>query len=314
MSLKENSHTSSSWFLIVNPNSGVRNFSKAWNRIQQILKHKEIDFSFSLTQHSKHEISLVQESLKRGFRKIISVGGDGTLHHVVNGIMTQRYVKTSEIKLGVIPMGTGNDWIKTYQIPNSIEKSIDVLVEDHTEYQDIGLINHTNNQKEYYINVAGIGYDGYVVNKLNSLKKFGPIAYLLSGLYGLLFYKKTSYQIKINDQLIEEKCLMVLFGLCQYSGGGMQMTQDPDPKDGLLDITIAKNFSFFDLVFNLPKLYNGQIVNHKKVINYKATSLEIQENKEQHSYIEADGELLGKGSLNVSIIPNAIQIIIPATQ
>lgn len=310
MSLKENSQHTSSWFLIVNPNSGARNFSKNWNRIQQILKNKEVDFSFSLTQHSKHEISLVQESLKRGFRKIISVGGDGTLHHVVNGIMTQRYIKTSDIKLGVIPLGTGNDWIKTYEIPNSIEKSIDVLLDNNTVYQDVGLITHSNDQQEYYINVAGIGYDGYVVNRLNSLKKFGSIAYLLSGLYGLLFYKKSNYQIKIEGQTIEEKCLMVLFGLCKYSGGGMQMTQDPDPNDGLLDITIAKNFSFFDLVFNLKKLYNGQIVNHKKVTNYKTTSLEVIDLKSQHSYLEADGELLGKGSLKVSIICNALQIIL----
>ena len=87
------------------------------------------------------------------------------------------------------------------------------------------------------------------------------------------------------------------------------MTKDADPKDGLLDITIAKNLSLFDLVFNLPKLYNGKIVHHKKVENYKTTSIEIIEDKESKSFIEADGELLGKGSLKVSIIPKAIKMI-----
>ena len=88
------------------------------------------------------------------------------------------------------------------------------------------------------------------------------------------------------------------------------MTKESNPADGLLDITIAKNFSLFDLVFNLPKLYNGKIVHHKKIENYKATSLEVIETQLNNSFIEADGELLGKGSLKVEIIPKAIQVII----
>jgi diacylglycerol kinase family enzyme len=107
---------------------------------------------------------------------------------------------------------------------------------------------------------------------------------------------------------------MILFGICQFSGGGMQMTKEANPNDGLLDITIAKNFSFFDLVFNLPKLYNGKIVRHKKVETYKVQSVEIQENNSNSSFIEADGELIGKGSLKVSILKSAIQVCIPVTR
>lgn len=302
--------TSSCYYLIVNPHSGTRNFRKSWSQIQQLLTDRNVDFSFAFTQHSKDEIQLVDTAVKQGFRKIISVGGDGTLHHVVNGILRQRYTKSSEIKLGVIPLGTGNDWIKTYEIPLSIEKSIDILLKDHTIFQDVGVLQHSDGTTEYFNNIAGVGYDGYVVKKLNSLKKLGSIAYLISGLQGLLFYKKSTYTIKVQYETIEEKCLMILFGICQYSGGGMQMTKNAQPNDGLLDITIAKNFSFFDLIFNLPKLYNGDIVNHKKVATYKADSIEIQPNNATNAIIEADGELIGTGGLNVSILPTAIQILV----
>lgn len=311
MSHFDTNNVLSSWFLIVNPNAGNTHFLKSWNNIQDLLKTKEFDYSFAFTLYTKHELILVDEAIKQGYRKIISVGGDGTLHHVVNGIMMQRYTKTSDIKLGVIPLGTGNDWIKTYNIPNSIEKSIEIIFKENADFQDVGCIKHGKNQEEYYINVAGIGYDGYVVNKLNSLKRFGSIAYLLSGLYGLLFYKKSNYSIKVNDKIIQEKCLMILFGLCKYSGGGMQMIKNPDPKDGLFDITIVKNISFWNLIFNLPKLYNGKIVDHKKVENFKTSTIEIIEKNNNKSFIEADGELLGKGSLKVSIILKAVQIIIP---
>ena len=98
----------------------------------------------------------------------------------------QKYIKTSKIKLGIIPIGTGNDWIRTYNIPNSIEKSIDIIKKNTTILQDIGCITLLNGKKEYFNNLAGIGYDGYVVKNLKYLKKVGSIAFLLSGLYSLL--------------------------------------------------------------------------------------------------------------------------------
>ena len=85
-----------SWFIIANPASGNKNFSKIWKKIEQLLKNKNLDYSFAFTQFSKHEIDLVQNAIKKGYRNIISVGGDGTLHNVVNGVMLQRYVKIAQ--------------------------------------------------------------------------------------------------------------------------------------------------------------------------------------------------------------------------
>ena len=293
------------WFLIVNPNAGNKNFKKSWNKIKYLLKLKNIQYSFAFTQYTKHETILIKEVIKKGYRNIISVGGDGTLHHVINGIMTQRYIKTSEIKLGIIPLGTGNDWIKTYNIPNSIEKSIDIIKKNSTIFQDIGCITLQNGKKEYFNNLGGIGYDGYVVKNLNYLKKIGSLAFLLSGLYSLFSYKKTKYSIYIKNKTIQEKCLMIIFGICKYSGGGLRITENPNPTDGLLDITIVKDISFFDVLINLPKLYNGTIVHHKKVDNYKVKDVKIINN--YNSIIEADGEIIGNDSLNVSIHDKAVQ-------
>ena len=294
-----------SFFIVVNPHSGNSNFKKSWEKITYILKLKNINFSYSFTEYRKHEVILVDKAIEQGYRNIISVGGDGTLHHVVNGIMKQRYIKTSKIKLGVIPLGTGNDWIRTYNIPNSIEKSINVILKNTTVLQDIGCITLLNGKKEYFNNLAGTGYDGYVVKNLNYLKKMGSLAFLVSGLYSLFSYKKTKYKIIINNKTINEQCLMILFGICKYSGGGLRITKDPNPKDGLLDITIVKNISFLDLLFNIPKLYNGDIIHHRKVTNYKTRELKILDN--YNSTIEADGEIIGNGSLYVTIVRNALQ-------
>jgi YegS/Rv2252/BmrU family lipid kinase len=300
---------SMSWFIIVNPSSGNRNISEQWEKIQQLLKTKKIDFSFAFTQFSKHEIELVDKAIQNGFRNIISIGGDGTLHHVVNGIMQQRYVKTSNITIAVIPQGTGNDWIKTYNIPNDIEKAIEIISKKKTILQDIGVLETENNIVSYFNNVAGLGYDGYIVNKLKTLKRFGSIAYLLSGLAGLLFYKKSVFKIIFDDKTIETKCLMTIFGLCKFSGGGMQFTKDVNSSDGLFDITIAKNLNLFDLVFNLPKLYSGKIVHHKKVETYKTKEITVIPQTTK-PFIQADGELIGTGKVSLKIIEKAIKFVI----
>ena len=293
------------WFLIVNPSSGNKNFKKSWDKIKYLLKLNNIQYSFAFTQYTKHEIILIKNAIKRGYKNIISVGGDGTLHHIINGIMSQPYIKTSKIKLGVIPLGTGNDWIRTYNIPNSIEKSIDVILKNTTTLQDIGCITLFNGKKEYFNNLAGIGYDGYVVKNLNYLKKIGAVAFLLSGLYSLFTYKKSKYTIRIKNKTLHKECLMILFGICTYSGGGLRVTKKPDPADGLLDITVVKNMTFIDLIFNLPKLYNGTIVHHKKIENYKVKDIKIID--DYNSIIEADGEIVGTGSLHVTIYKNVIQ-------
>ncbi|SDT87255.1 lipid kinase, YegS/Rv2252/BmrU family [Polaribacter sp. Hel1_33_78] len=300
---------SNPWFIIANPIAGNRKFSIQWKEIQQLLNNKNIDYSFAFTQFSKHEIELAQNAIQQGFRNIISVGGDGTLHHVVNGIMLQRYVKTSDITIGVIPLGTGNDWIKTYNIPNDVEKAIEIIHHKKTILQDIGVIKTKNKSKTYFNNVGGLGYDGYIVHKLKKLKHFGSIAYLLSGLAGLFFYKKTVFKITFNNKSIETNCLMALIGICKFSGGGMQFTKDVNTADGLFDITIAKNLNIFDLLVNIKKLYNGNIVHHKKVETYKTKLITVIPQTSK-PYIQADGELIGTGKVSFKIISRAINFVI----
>jgi YegS/Rv2252/BmrU family lipid kinase len=300
---------SNSWFIIANPIAGNRNFSKHWNEIQQLLNDKKIDFSYAFTQFSKHEIELVSAAIQQGFRNIISVGGDGTLHHVVNGVMLQRYVKTSDITIAVIPLGTGNDWVKTHKIPCNIKKAIEIIEQTKKIIQDIGVLETENKTISYFNNVAGLGYDGYIVHKLKTLKRFGSIAYLLSGIAGLLFYKKSIFKITFNNKVIETNCLMTLFGICKFSAGGMQFTKDVDTSDGLLDITIAKNLNLFDLIYNIKKLYNGEIVHHRKIETYKTKEITVYA-KNSKPFIQADGELIDTGKITVKIIKKAINFVV----
>ncbi len=303
-----------SWFLIVNPTAGNGSFKKNWLQIQYELKQQNITYTAGFTKNSGHEILLVQEAVTAGYTKIISVGGDGTLHHVVNGIMVQKIIPSIEITIGVIPLGTGNDWVKTYHISKNIKKNIQLIKQANTVYQDVGYVELTNKKSAYFTNVAGVGYDGYVVKTLHKLKRFGPIAYLVSGLAGLLFYKTTKFKITNTTTIKTVKSLMTLVGICKYSGGGMQLTNYSDTSNGLFDISIVKNMNFLELLLNIKKLYNGTITKHKKVNTYTSSYLKVSPlNIEEAPFIQADGELIGKGTATFTIIKQQLCFIVNST-
>ena len=294
------------WFVVINPTSGNGAAKKLWPKIEQRLLTYQFDFEYAFTQYHKHSVKLIQKSINQGFINIISVGGDGTLHNIVNGIMSQDKVSPTNITIGVIPIGTGNDWVKTYDIPKDIETAIQIIKNGNTTEQDIGKIEFLNQVMPpvYFNNLAGVGFDGFVVSKAGKYKHFGAMAYLIGTVMGLFAFKNFETEISLNTEVITTKSLMILIGLCKYSGGGMQLTKTPHPSDGLFDITIAENFSKWDIVKNISKLFNGKIVNFKKVQTFKAESITIKILQEDKPFIQADGELIGSGDFRITMLPN----------
>ncbi|MDT0553628.1 diacylglycerol/lipid kinase family protein [Urechidicola vernalis] len=300
------------WFIIINPTSGNGKSKKHIPKILQLLKQQQITYNYAITKYVKHEFELVQNAITNGYHKIISVGGDGTLHNIVNGILHQSVLSSSLIKIAVIPFGTGNDWVKNYQISKDLSKNISTIKSEHTTYQDIGKIT-LNSTKTivYFNNLAGIGFDGHVVNSIGKYKKYGAISYLLAVFVGFSKYKSVDLSIELDNKIIEVNSLMTLIGLCKYSGGGMRLTEKSDPTNGLFDITIIKHLNLATVLVNLPKLFNGKITKHRKVTTYKTNNISISLPKNKTVFMQADGELIDSENFTVELIPKAIQVITP---
>ena len=300
-----------SWYIIINPTSGNAASKKKLKKIVTYLDFYKISYFATFSQYKCHEGELVNDAIQKGYRKFISVGGDGTLHHIVNGIMVQKLVAVGELIVGVIPIGTGNDWVKTYKIPKNIRNAVSIIARENSIKQDIGhlqLLETT--QSVYFNNVAGIGFDGFVVNNISKFKKYGVFAYLLGTITSFMRYKKTILTIKFNTQEISVKSLLTIVGICKYSGGGMQLTSNVNTRDGLFDISIAKDFKFLNMLLNIFKFFNGSIVKHNEVETYKTAEIQITA-KDEKTFIQADGELIGRGGFQAKIIPKAISFIIP---
>ncbi|WP_298417877.1 diacylglycerol kinase family protein [uncultured Kordia sp.] len=298
------------WFLIVNPTSGSFSGKRKWKQISTAFTNENIPFDFEFTTKPQHEYELVFEGLKKGYRKFVSVGGDGTLHHIVNGLMQQSLVPKTELKLAVIPLGTGNDWVKTYAVPKNIKKAVAIIKSEHTVLQDIGTISLLNSDTQvFFNNVAGLGFDGYVVKRNEGLKFLGAASFLISTVLSLASYKATSFTIESASKKLTTKSLLTIVGICQYSGGGMQLTKDVNSLDRLFDVSVAKHFTLWKLLRNVVGLFNGSIVNHKQVETFKATEIKIT-TAATDVFVQADGELIGTGGFTAKIIPNALCFVV----
>ena len=148
----------SDWYIIFNPVSGGGKNEKRIKKIKSLLLSNQLHFQFTSTEYAHHEELLVKQAIVNGYRKFICIGGDGTLHHMVNGIMNQHDIASHKITIAVIPIGTGNDWVKNYKIPSDPKKAIQLIVKHKVVFQDIGRIAFKAPQKEIFFASIALGF------------------------------------------------------------------------------------------------------------------------------------------------------------
>ncbi|MDX1829622.1 MAG: diacylglycerol kinase family lipid kinase [Lutibacter sp.] len=301
------------WFVIVNPVSGNGKAKRKWQSIYNELKKQEFKFTYAFTEYEKHSIKLIENAIKHGITKFICVGGDGSLHHIVNGIFHHSdTINIKVIKIGIIPVGTGNDWIKTYGISKNYKKAIEIIKKENIFLQDIGKITLANKNKVvYFNNLAGIGFDAHVVNYVHKFKHLGFIAYLVSTLFSIVNYKRSLLEIKFNNKIIKQSSLLFLIGICKYSGGGMQLTNYISSSDGKFDITYLDKINLVTILKHITKLFNGKVTDLNFVKSYTSSKAFVRVLDTNKTLIQADGEIIGTGDFEVKILPKALQFIIP---
>jgi YegS/Rv2252/BmrU family lipid kinase len=302
------------WFMIVNPNAGVKKGSKDWPRILENLKAEEIDFDYRLTERKGHAIQLASDAIAGGARNICVVGGDGTLNEVLNGMMACAGVPFSEITLGMIPVGTGNDWCRMFSIPFDYLKAIQILKKKNTFLQDAGKITyyHGNDQEvRYFMNVAGMGYDALVAKKTNILKEKGmggPLTYMYFVFASLFQYKFMEAVIEVDGKIMfKGEVFSMNVGICKYNGSGMMQVPFAIPDDGLLDVTLIKKASKWMVVRYARKLFDGSLVDLPIVATFRGENIRIR--SAGKIYLEADGESLEHSPFVFEIRPRCIKIV-----
>lgn len=300
------------WFIIANPKSGKGKLKREKEKVQSLLMSAGITAEWHFTDYAGHAIELAKQASLQGYSNFISAGGDGTLHEVVNGLMLSNLPTTFTV--GLIPIGTGNDWAKTFDYPIQTEKAVERIKTGNSILHDVGKVvlqSETGEITKYFINIAGLCYDAFVTHQTNVGKakgEGGKFYYLKTILANLFSYQNTLVTYAVDGQEFSGPMFNLCVGINRFNGDGVQQCPYAKPDDGLFDITAYTDFTKLQLISNLPHLKTGAFVKHPKMRIH--TGKEVKVSSVPEVMVEADGEDLGMTPATFSILPQAIRMIV----
>jgi diacylglycerol kinase (ATP) len=298
--------------VIVNPVAGAGRTGREWPRIMGLFKEHGLRFEHDITKAPGHAIELARAAAKNGYDMVVSVGGDGTINEVVNGLYASGNIK--DTTLGIISTGTGSDYIRTIGIPRRCEEACRRFLQPKKRTVDLGIVEYTNNSsftERLFINFAGFGFDAEIVRRTTrQFKALGSMpSYLLGVLTTLVAYRNKHISLKVDGELMDKRVCAVIMNNGKYGGGGMFTAPHADLADGLLDVLIIGDLSKPDLLRSLPRIYKGTHLTHPKVTMKKAKEIEVN-SLNGRMQLQADGELLGEVPARFRVLPSLLNVIV----
>jgi diacylglycerol kinase (ATP) len=304
---------------ILNPKAGGGRVKHHWPEYETAIRARIPQLEVRWTERPWHAAEITREVLQSGADLVIGVGGDGTVHEVVNGFLKHDRPVREGARLGYVPMGTGGDFQRTVQVPQDPIAVAAYLEQGATASMDVGKIRflgtgHTGISQRYFANLLsfGMGGDVSVAAKNNFLTNIdGQAAFLWATLKVFFSYSGKTVELQFDDQPIESriKITNVAVGNGQYHGGGMLPCPGASLADGLLDVTTIERLNWFELIRDLRMLYSGAVFDHPKVQHRQASKLVARSADETR--VEVDGEALGSLPIEIEILRQVIPIIRP---
>ena len=304
--------------VILNPVSGNRKSKKRSREFIELLKTNFQNLSVLVTDRKGAAREWIVESLnKHAYDYVIGVGGDGTNNEIINGLMELPSSVRSKTCYCLFPTGTGNDWAKGMGITTNPQKWLDMLRGEKSAQHDLGLVYYKssgNDEQRYFINVAGMAYDAYLVKKLEQgfMPKKNKLVYLSMLLKCLVAYKLHHAKVIWGNQSFDSRCYTLNIGINRFAGGGMEIVPSADPFDGKLSFTAAKDLKKHEVVYELQRFYNGTYEEHPKVESFDSEEIEVQcLDTDRVMDLEVDGEYIGEAPCRFVSVPAAIKVLIP---
>lgn len=321
------------WFAVINGYAASRKAGAMWKKAEELLNEKGVRFHGTRTGKAGNAAELTFDACLAGYRRFIAVGGDGTVHDVLNGIAgfvdwckaSGRSVRISDFTLGVLPLGSGNDWIKSLGIRHDISAAVDVIMRGATSRQDVVRVTSLDpaclpQEREvsvsYMINVGGVGLDARVCESVNAKKKEGKrgrILYVTSLLEAIS--RRVPSDVKVfcdGREVFDGAYLSIAFGIGKYSGGGMRQTPEAVLDDGLLDMTIIPDIALGRIAREVPRLFTGSFLKVPELTVCKGKIFTVLPyGNVSGEPVEVDGEVIGKSPVRLEVLEDQISILVP---
>ena len=317
------------WFAVLNVYAASKKAVSYWASAEKRLKERSLRYDCAMTGKDGSAKGITVRACRQGSRRLLAVGGDGTIHDVLNGIAEFIYSEDgngctfSDFTLAVIPVGSGNDWIKTAGVPKNVVDAVDAIVDGTTARQDIvkvTLLDETDLQKElsvaYMVNIGGVGIDARVSRYVNIEKKQGKkgkILYVISLIRALR--ERVPVDMKVfcdGVKVFEGAYLSMALGIGKYSGGGMRQTPDALMDDGLLDLTVIPDLPLKKILPAAPRLFTGSFLKVPELISTRGKVITVIPcNAGASEPVEVDGEGVGIAPVRFEVLDGQLNIAVP---
>tara|TARA_B100000700_G_scaffold57070_2_gene61736 strand:- start:316 stop:1206 length:891 start_codon:yes stop_codon:yes gene_type:complete len=291
------------YIIVVNPRSGKKKGLRILDDIKPILNKSKINFEICNTEYRGHAQQIIQTLTLSDYDGVVIVGGDGTFHEAVNGMLKRNDNK--RIPIGIIPAGTGNSFLLDLNITNTA-KAIDNIIIGKTKKIDILKIIYEKELK-YSINLVGWGMITDVGLTSEKFRFLGYSRYTIAAIVEILFKKSRYATIEIDDTVLKDRFMFAIACNSKHVGKGMIMAPEAELDDGFMDVIIADgDISRFRLLNVLPKLFEGTHINEPEVKSFKSKKIKlISKNRDQ---LNIDGEMVGESPFEVEVLEKEIEI------
>ncbi len=275
------------------------------NQVEQALQSTDLKYELELTHHPHHAIDLACRAAQEGWPVIVAAGGDGTVNEVVNGLM--QAAGDEEIgRLGILPLGTGNDLADGLKLPRDLKLACERLRAGCTRLIDVGQVND-----RYFVNNAAVGLEAIVTMNHRQMRWVkGNVRYILAALKTVLQAQVWQMRLIWDHGDFEGPMAVVSVGNSNRTGGSFYMTPHARPDDGLIDFVYALGMSRWQLLRLLPKTFSGAHIHHPLVNYQRTTHLSLR--CSPPTPIQADGEIIAEDAtaLEFRILPQKLRVII----
>ncbi|KTD57297.1 diacylglycerol/lipid kinase family protein [Legionella shakespearei] len=300
--------------VVINPIAGGGRGKKVWKVLKPGLNAVFEKITFRMSNRVDDLASITQSLLAEHPDVLLIIGGDGTLNHALNGMISDDKLINPQTKIAFFNAGCGGDFIRQFP-EQKITEFLDRLSHNQTISSNIGKVTLADQSPYYFINIASCGLSGYVVRataKSQWLKKLGgTINYLVHSLTGLIAYNRGEVRIQLDDNPPFD-CSMLMMAVAngQYFGGRMHVAPMAKVDDGLLDVVLFRDFSKLDALYKLRKIYSGSHLLDKNVHYVQARKITIEPLESKPIEIEADGESIGQLPASFEVLDGSISIIV----
>lgn len=311
--------------VIVNPRAGRGAVERGWPEVRRVLDEGGLSYEVTVTERTGHATEAAREALAAGRRFVVAVGGDGTVHEVVNGMMGEAGPADPGAVLGVVPAGSGCDFVKTFGLPADPAGAAAHLLGDGV-WGKIDVARLTCRDRggapasRWFVNIAESGLGAEVVAIAAKMPRWlGGRVYRIASARALMRHRPRAVRITMHgrkargarvtapleDLSLEVTASMVVVANCQFYGGGMRVAPRAVPGDGLLDVLVFTGPKS-DAIRTAPKMFKGEHVPSRNIAEYLVRRLELD--ADEPVLIEADGEVVGKTPATVEVYPEALAL------